>query len=176
MLERKQYYRSSWERRSWYVLGIVILMMCFIVTGVWMIEKNSNAEYVPPAFEENAEKLTDNMIEEYHIVPTETENGFSFAVSPEMKLYKNGRLTIGAANIASNEVFLQYIVSKADSDEVLFQTGVLKPGECIMDLYPENEIEIKEYKLKITVNAFEPDTWHSKGKLILNFTLENVEK
>ncbi len=176
MTERKQFYHSSWQKKKAIVWCIVIAIIIASICVVFFQLLNKSQEYVHPAFEENAKPLNEKIIKDNDIVVTKTDNGFSFAITPNIKFNKDGTLTIFASNVVENNDYLQYIVSDANTDTVLFQSGVLKPNEYIKDLTPVENIESKDYDLIITVNAFESNTWYSKGKLSIKFKLNNTER
>ena len=63
-------------------------------------------------------------------------------------------------------------VRTRDDGEVLYESGLLHPGEYIESLEPKGEFENTKYDIEVLVRAFESETYHSAGETTLKLVLQ----
>ncbi len=167
--ERKQYAGSIVLHRGLYV---VILAVILLALGVGSFLKRKEEDYKNPSFEVNAIQGKPEEGDEYGYAEGETEYGFTFGLAQNLYLQEDKTLVLEAANPQQNDVYLKYVITEEESSKVLFETGVLKPGEYVSSLEPATDLENEFQKVQITVYAFDPETWYSRGKVNVEWQIQ----
>lgn len=176
MSEKRTYQKPSYERKRLIWLVFIGMLACLCVAGTCFFQYK-NQQYKPPKFEENAVKGEVEVGGKFNHSVASTDYGFSFGIAKNLYLQKDKSLVVMAANSEKNSKYLQYQIIDKGTKEVLYKTGILRPGEYVEKINPASEVKNKKYEIIIQINAFEPDTWYSAGKIEIGWLLQPwVEK
>lgn len=130
--------------------------------------KSEQAEFIPPPFDASAQSGMPDTADEslMHIY----KDGMNFSAHICGKITLNGdSADLYFTNDYGNNVWLKLRILD-EKDNILAETGILKPNEYIktvtFDVVPENKANIK-----LKIMAYEPETCYSAGAVTLNSTV-----
>lgn len=147
-------------------LSAIVFMILVVSSSDSEIEYG---EFVPPKFDENS--VTGE--------PDVPENsGYSLMnISDEYNIYVCGKLKLKDDNVDvyftsdfNNSVWTKLQVLD-NSNNIIGETGVIKPGEYVKSVTLNSEIQ-KDESVKLKVVGYEPETYHSAGSASMNTTIE----
>ena len=129
--------------------------------------KKETPQFVPPAFDANA-------VAGDHGV-AEGTNGYS--VLDAKGVYKVGvcgvvdvqgdKADVWFTNPAENTVWLKLRVQDKKTNEILGETGLIKPGEYVQSI-TFFEAPAAGTAITLRVMSYEPETYYSRGEVTLN--------
>lgn len=122
------------------------------------------AEFVPPPFETNAQKI-ETKVEQNTNIQTLDVQVFQVGICGEVSV-NDGRAQVWFTNPEGNEVWLKLRILDS-SGKILGQTGILRPGEYVQAVSLE-EVPEAGMPVVLKVMAYEPETYHGAGALTLN--------
>jgi hypothetical protein len=147
------------------ILGATLLTalaLCLVIYG---------PPYSPPPFEESAKigkpKPPDNL----NYGEIRAEGGFAFSMAGTMFQQEDGSLLLYLTNHEDSGINLMCSVT-GKSGEVLYKSGLLRPGEYAERLFPQKKIGSEAMDIEINVYGFEPETYFSKGTVTLSNRLQ----
>lgn len=166
----RQIVRSDAEKKRRLILLIIIILAVLAIAGV--IVYSLFLKYEPPKFEVNAAAGTPTPEESF--LYGDIESGFGYKVSLASNLYQqeDRTLKIYLTNPSENDVNIMCEVRTADDDKLLYESGLLHPGEYVESLDPKGEFENIKYDVNVKILAFEPDTYQSAGTTDLKLVLQ----
>ena len=155
------------------ILSIVcIISLCFMVFVLFRTAPAStNAEFVPPEFDINAESGIPEVPEEYGWSEI-YQDGMNFRVGINKKIINtNNQADVYLYNNESNSVWLKLRVLDEDG-RILGETGLIKPGEYIKTVTFTTSVYDGE-KVKLKIMSYQPETYYSEGSIILNTNIQS---
>ena len=166
----RQIVRSGADAKRRIILFLIIIVASFAIVGVIIF--SMFIKYTPPKFEINAFAGTPTPEEGF--LYNEVESGFGYKFSIASNLYQQEDRSLKAyfTNPSVNDVNLMCEVRTADDDELLYESGLLHPGEYVETLNPKGEFENIKYDVNVKVYAFESETYQSAGTTTLNLVLQ----
>lgn len=122
--------------------------------------------FQPPKFERNAKKGIPEVIEDLGYTEL-YRDGMAYRVSICGAITLEGKdAIVYFTNPESNEKYLKLRVLD-ENDNILGETGLLKPGEYVKFVSLSQEIS-KGTALKLKIMGYEPEDYSSAGSIILN--------
>ncbi len=144
----------------WVASAVVAIVAMSAVVVMRFSEKQ---EFVPPPFDENAEKGFPSVSEEYAFADGNIGE-HEFYICSKI-LSENGKAKVFFTNCEENSVWAKIRII-GESGKIIGESGLLNPGEYV------EYISLKEnlYKgstVKVKVMLYEPDTYQSEGTIFL---------
>lgn len=153
---------------------ILILSMLACAAGAYYYFNIYSKKYNPPPMETTA-------VEGVPEIDDVNKRGYApFGISPDFRLKVCGEPEIDGDNInlyltsiETNKVLMKCIlVSEDESETVLAESGTIKPGTYLKSIKLKENLESGIQGAILKVQAFEPETYFSKGtanlKIVLN--------
>ena len=169
-VKSRQILRSGAENKRRKILAGIIVVSVLAIAGV--ITYSMFLKYEPPKFEVNAVAGTPTPEKNY--LYGELESGFGYKVSLASNLYQqeDRTLKIYLTNPSTNKVNLMCEVRSVDDDELLYESGLLHPGEYVESLDPKGDFDNIKYDVNVIIYAFEPESYQSAGSTTLKLVLQ----
>lgn len=148
------------------MIASIICVLCVLVmaASLWFGGKQDTT-FTPPPFD--AQTGMPEVPEELGWGKIYQDGmGFSVYVSGKPQLDTDG-LLVYLTNPSENDVWIKLRILD-DANEVLGESGLIKPGEYITSIDLEKPAR---NNVKLKVMAYEPETYHSAGSIILNTML-----
>lgn len=166
---REQTARLDTGRKGRMLRTGFIIAGLLAVMGIWWKSFFGKPAFVAPEWEQSAQtgipEPEKGMGYESITAPT----GFSASLCGTMYQQEDGSLLIYLTNPENNDTNIQCRIQSGDGT-LLYQSGVLKPGEYLECMKLLTKIPNEAIPIKIEIYGFEKDTWYSKGTI----TLDNV--
>lgn len=166
----RQIVRSGMEVKRRVILLIIILISVAAVAGV--VIYSMFIKYEPPKFEANASAGTPTPEEGFLYGEVDSGFGYRFWIASNLYQQEDRKLKVFLSNPSENKVNIMCEVRKADDDELLYESGLIRPGEYVESLDPKDEFENIKYDVNVKIHAFEPETYHSAGSTTLKLVLQ----
>ena len=125
----------------------------------------------PPEFEADAQQGLPAPDESLGFSSVTAPAGFSVGLCGAMYQQQDGSLIIYLTNPETNDVNIRCQIKNEDGD-LLYESGVLKPNEYLERLYPVTKLKNEALEIQVLIYGYEPDTWYSKGAIILENILQ----
>ena len=135
------------------------------------VPKEERGEFTPPPFEANAVSgvPTVNDALGYSEI---YQDGMGFSAWVCGNVTMNGKdARVYFTNPAANTVWLKVRLLDA-SGNILGESGILKPGEYVEHVTLTSELAMG-MGISIKIMAYEPETYHSEGAVVLNTAIGN---
>ncbi|MEG2054414.1 MAG: hypothetical protein RR052_05665 [Oscillospiraceae bacterium] len=143
-------------------LAVLIVALCY---------RALNPPYTPPPFEKMAVSGVPTPPDNMGYGEISAEGGFAFFIAGTMYQQEDGSLLVYFTNPKYSEANLQCEI-KNENGDVIYKSGVLRPGEYVERLQPQTKLANEATKIELDVYAFEPETWYSKGTINLQNVLQ----
>ena len=166
----RQIIKSSMEVKRRIILLMIIVIALLATIGV--IIYSIFIEYEPPKFEINAYAGTPTPEESFLYDDVTSGFGYKFSIASNLYQQEDRSLKIFLTNPSANDVNIMCEIRSADDDKLLYESGLLHPGEYIESLDPAGEFDNIKYDVIVLIHAFEPETYHSAGTTTLNLVLQ----
>lgn len=127
--------------------------------------------FVPPAFEAEAQQGVPAPEDSLQYGSVSAPTGFSIGLCGTMYQQQDGSLVLYLTNPEANSTNIRCEI-KNEAGELLYECGVLRPGEYMERLLPVTEIPNEAMKIRLFVYGYEPDSWYSCGTIELENTLQ----
>jgi hypothetical protein len=164
------------SRRRLIIIGATLfsaLLAGAIVYFFAFHRHNADEAYTPPPFEPNAIAGIPEPQEHMLFTITEPEGGlFRFASVATIYRQHDDSIKLYLTNFEDNEAYIICEVINAETETVMFRSGLLRPGEYVQSLSPLIEIENKATPIHINVHAFALDDYLSVGSISLSNVLQ----
>ena len=153
-----------------YVLGIlasVAVIVMVVVLSVMNAPKQG--EFIPPPFEDAAMQGIPDVPEELqYSSPYRDGMAYRFSVCANVKM-DGSKATVYFTNAEGNNVYLKLRVLD-ENDNILGETGLLKPGEYVKDVELIQALSAGT-GIRLKIMSYAPDTYLSEGSVVLNTTI-----
>lgn len=151
----------------------VILMIVALDLVVHMASVKEKSKFTPPAFDAKAVSGAPKVPEELGYTELYQE-GMAYRVSVcGMPSVKGKNLDVYFTNEKSNGCYLKLRILDTE-DQILGQTGLLKPGEYVQKVVLDKEI-VAGTGIKLKVMSYDPETYESVGAVVLNVTVQDAD-
>lgn len=154
-------------KKSLLLIGILLAVLA-VALFVW----GKTLKYTPPKFDASATSGTPEVDEGYLYEEIASEYGYNFSIAANLYQQENGSCNVYLTNPSVNQVYLMCKIEDADSGKVLYESGIVKPGEFVENIAPSRNIKNEQKKIKVSIYGFAPDTWYSEGTTTLNLLLQ----
>lgn len=146
------------------VLSLIVMIVALVATG-----KPGQGEFVPPAFDSLAVSGVPEVPEglEYSS-PYRDGMAYRFSVCANVKM-DGSKATVYFTNAEGNNVYLKLRVLD-ENDNILGETGLLKPGEYVKDVELIQALSAGT-GIRLKIMSYAPDTYLSEGSVVLNTTI-----
>lgn len=159
---------GRWKRRlAVPAVIIVIFAICALIWRVVVFEE----VYIPPEFDTTAQEGTPKPEESLGYSDISVEHGFTFAIVGTLYQQEDETVLVYFTNPADSGCNMQCEITD-EAGEVLYKSGVVRPGEYVERLTPVKELTNETREVNMNVYAFELNTWYSKGTISLANTLQ----
>lgn len=149
-------------------LGILLMAAILAMTyRVFMFE----TPFVPPEYEANARQGLPAPKDSLGFGSVTAPTGFSVGLCGTMYQQQDGSLMIYLTNPETNDVNIRCEIKNKDGT-LLYESGVLTPNKFIERLYPVTKFKNEAMEIQVLIYGYEPDTWYSKGTIILENVLQ----
>ena len=142
----------------------ILCLLSVIVMILALCRGRPEAEFVPPPFEANAQKIESKGSQNTDIQTLDVQV-FRVGLCGEVSA-TDGQAQVWFTNPEGNEVWLKLRVLDSWGN-ILGQTGILRPGEYVRAVALEIVPEVGT-PIILKVMAYEPETYHGAGALTLN--------
>lgn len=149
--------------RKMMLAAAALVLAAAALTGGYRL---MNPPYVPPAFDPAAVSGVPAPPENMGYGEISAQGGFSFSIAGTMYQQEDGSLALYLTNPAAGGINLMCEVAN-DHGEIIYKSGVLRPGEYVEKLQPLRKLPNEAMKIEVSVYAFEPETWYSRGTIAL---------
>ena len=169
-MERAIVYESVRDgkiRRNWIAGVIVIVALLGLAVGAAFYFK-----YTPPSHDENAKEGVPVVEQDYLYDMVVTDMDYDFSMASNLYQQKDQSLKVYFTNSSENKVYLMVKVYEKDGEKLLYESGVLYPGEYVEKLEPADSFGNKKMDVLVRIYAFNPKTYESEGTTELELTLQ----
>jgi len=156
----------------------ILIIICIIVTtaltAAVLFQFFYTGSYSPPPFEAKALEGIPNPPDD---VSYGEINSGSFLVGFAGIIQRNDddSLQVYFVNPEENDVHLMCTIADDNGGE-LYKSGLLRPGEYLVNLEPiTKNISGGRDNVTVEIYAFEPETYYSKGAIVLKNTVVDKE-
>ena len=169
----KQYDRPSTGVRIWIILLAAAVIVGAAVIMVGIVYRNTRP-YQPPAWDGTAVTGEPSPPEDlgYGVGGMGDGTGFKFGLVSKWVRNGDGSLPVWFTDPAENEAYLMIRIRRASDDAIIYESGLIRPGEYVETLQPRSEPESEPIEVKVSIYSFEPETYHSLGTFNLGGTVE----
>ncbi len=157
-------------KKQWIGIALITIVVLAVVSILY-IKVIHSQKYSPPTFEKNAVLGVPNPPENLSYGGVEAEGGFRFLIAGNTYQQEDGSLQIYLTNLEESNIWIRCEICD-ENKNVLYQSGILKPGQYVEKLEPQMEIANEAMKIEISVYGFEPETYLSRGTIYLGNTLQ----
>lgn len=146
------------------LVGITIVLIAFTITiGIWT---SCRREFIKPEFDKNAKPISNIEIDEkLQYAEINVEAGYNVGICNNLILDNEKNILIHFSSLKDNRIYLKLRIYDKEQN-VLKETGLIKPGEQIEKIKIENLKEDKDVIIKIM--SYDPETYYSRGTVSLN--------
>jgi hypothetical protein len=159
---------STGPARKKALLFAVIFITAALTASVVFIFRYQ-PPYTPPPFESGAMAGIPEPPEGFGYGEIDAMGSFAFGLAGVMYQQEDGSLRLYFTNPEENEAYLMCeIVDTAG--KTLYKSGLIRPGEYVISLYPVAKQENKAVNIEVKIYAFDPEFYYSLGTV----TLDNI--
>ena len=168
MIFAKKETRTIWIAAA--LCAAAVLVMAGVILNILIQGANKSpapAEFSPPAFDSTAVKGVPSAPAEGY-TPIDVEPGYCVCICGEPKVVADSAV-VYFTSPNDNTVWVKLKLSDTDGN-VLGETGVIKPGEYVQHV-KLRAIPATSIAVKLTIIAYQPNTWYSMGTVGLHTNL-----
>jgi hypothetical protein len=125
--------------------------------------------YKPPPFETKAIVGFPEPPESFSYSEINAAGIFTFGMAGAMYQQEDGSLQVYFTNPEENEPYLMCEVVDKEG-KTMYKSGLLRPGEYVISLYPVRKLENAVTNIEINVYGLDPEHYYSAGTI----TLDNI--
>lgn len=148
--------------RRLFLIGAVLLgTVCIIAVLVY----RSHPAYKPPAFEKGAAEGEPKPPAElgYGVGGAKDAESFQSGLASKWIRTEDGKLPVWFSNPKGNEVYLMIRFYRSSDEAVIYESGLLRPGEYIENLEPLKVLSKEKVQAEAAIYSFDPKTYQSLG-------------
>ena len=161
------------DKRVIIVLSIIAVGLSALLMLVLTKKSSPNivyGEFIPPEFDIKAEKGMPDTDDKSYTAVHQDNMPFILHICGEVSVYDNSFADIYFTNDSSNTVWLKLRVFDSH-DEVIAETGLIRPGEYIKTIEFNRAMSDNE-AVKLRIMSYEPETYYSSGSVVLNSSIK----
>lgn len=168
----KQYDRAVTGRRSRIIVLALILAVC-AASVIGGLVYRSTRPYEAPPFDETAVRGIPTPPEElgFGYGGAGSADSFRAGLVSRWKRAGDGSLPIWFTNPPENTVNLLLRIRRDSDNRIIYQSGLVRPGEYVEKLTPLVEIAAEPFVVKASIYSFD-EAYHSLGTLPLSGTVD----
>ena len=168
----KQYDRAVTGRRSRIIVLALILAVC-AASVIGGLVYRSTRPYEAPPFDETAVRGIPTPPEElgFGYGGAGTEGSFRAGLVSKWIRDREGCLPVWFTNPPENTANLMLRIRRVSDRKVIYQSGLIRPGEYVEKLTPLIELPEEPMDVQVSIYSFDED-YHSLGTLQLSGTVE----
>lgn len=153
-------------KNKYIVILAIIAVIMIIITLIIAQVVDSKKQFLKPEFDSNAINITnENIAEELQYAEINVEEGYTVGLCNNLVLDSSNNIKICFSSLKENTVYVKLRIYDKN-EELIKETGLLKPGEQIEKINADNIKETKDVTIKIM--SYDPDTYYSRGTVTLN--------
>lgn len=154
------------------LIGVLVVVTIVMIVALSISKKEKEAQFQPPAMERAAKEGVPQVSEELGYTELYRE-GMAYRVSVCGVVTMEGKdAVVYFTNAESNEKYLKLRVLD-ENDQVLGETGLLKPGEYVRGVTLKEELAAGT-KIKLKIMGYEPEDYTSAGSVLMNVAIGGV--
>lgn len=123
----------------------------------------NSGRYIPPSFEKSASSGVPTPPNEMGYSVTTINNEYRVGLCGKLT-ESNSNVNVYFTNVETNSVLLKLVILD-ESNAILAETGIIKPGQYIEYVHLNNTLEASETPVTLKVMAYESDTYLSAGSI-----------
>lgn len=144
----------------------LITVVIVILTIIISVKTSSEEEFIKPNFDKNAINISENYIDEkLQYAEINVAEGYVIGICNNLILDEESNIKIYFTSLKENNVLVKLRIYDKQNN-ILQETGLIKPGEQIEKIKIDNLKQSKEVIIKIM--SYDPETYYSKGSVALN--------
>lgn len=148
------------------VILLVVATIISVITIIISIWTSKRKQFIKPEFDDNANPISNNEVDKkLQYAEINVEEGYIVGICNNLILDKNDNTLIYFTSLKDNDVYLKLRIYDK-KENILKETGLIKPGEQIEKIKIENLKEEKDVIIKIM--SYDPETYYSRGTVSLN--------
>lgn len=150
-------------------LTVIIIILICVISYLYFY-KQKQSEFEIPEFDKNAisEKL--EVPESLNLNSFKVSDGYEFQICSNLKLGENNELPIYFYSKETNDVYIKIKVYDKESNKCLLETGIIKPGQSLRNIYFNQNVKNKEVLIKVL--SYNPSNYYSRGTVKLNAKIQ----
>ncbi len=173
-LSARQKIRASTGRNVFYIKLMSILLVIIIAIVMIFIGINrENHQYTPPEMDETAIKGEPYVEASYLYEECPTKFDYEYSVAANLYMQEDKSLNVFFTNPTENTEYLMCEIIDEESGDVLYKSGVIKPGYYVEKLQPlDEDMENKARSVIMKVYSFKARNWQSCGTTEMKLMLQ----
>lgn len=151
---------------------LCILSICLMIYALIISTSNeSNTEFVPPGFEENAVEGVPDVPDVFGWSEIYQEGmNFRVGISKKIIVDSENQADVYLYNSKENNVWLKLRLFDEDGN-ILSESGLIKSGEYVKTIMFYKPV-LNGQKVKLKIMSYQPETYYSEGSIILNTEIQ----
>jgi hypothetical protein len=159
-------------RKRVLVIAAAVLALAVSAAALFLFLPEKLRPYEPPPFETQAARGTPSPGENFGYSQISDRRGiFIVRIASVLYQQEDGSLKIFFTNPLENDVYLLCDIKTAKGD-VLYKSGLLRPGEYLESVYPVTEIKNEAVNVEVNVYALNPEDFTSEGTISMDNILQ----
>ena len=150
-------------------LVLTAIVLTVALTAALILALTYQKPYQPPPFEPEAVMGAPNPPESFDYGEIDAAGKFAFGIAGTLYRQEDGSLRIYFSNPETNEAYLMCEVADSGG-KALYKSGLLRPGEHVVSLYPITKMKNVAVNIEVRVYALDPEHYYSMGTV----TLDNI--
>ena len=168
----RQYDRIITGRRT-RIIALAVVLTISLTTIIGAIIYRNTRPYEAPPFEETAVEGVPEPPEDlgFGYGGAGTEGSFRAGLVSKWIRDREGCLPVWFTNPPENTANLMLRIRRVSDRKVIYQSGLIRPGEYVEKLTPLIELPEEPMDVQVSIYSFDED-YHSLGTLQLSGTVE----
>jgi len=150
-------------------LVFIVIFLVAACTAAVVFAMLYQQPYKPPPFEPQAATGNPDPPESLGYSIIDAMRTFSFGLAGVMYQQEDNSLQIYFTNPEDNVAYLMCEIVDPGG-KTLYRSGLLRPGEYVINLYPVTKLENEAVNIDVKIYALDPEHYYSIGTV----TLDNI--